>query len=125
MVRIVLGGQEYILRFDMEAMEAVEEEFDGLKNMFELLQSGKRQVKTVKKLFVIMANSYFSYKGIDKTVDESVFAHLPVGVINKISESVKVAMSEGMKAETMNGGPADDDVHDVFLEEIEREEKKE
>jgi hypothetical protein len=41
-------------------------------------------------------------------------------MIAAVSEAVQAAIAEGSKSETTEGNEADDDVHDIYLEEIER-----
>ena len=67
MASITINGKEYGLRFDMYAMEQVEEEFGSVKNIFDEMRIGK-QLKTTKMLFKILANSYLSYVGQEETV---------------------------------------------------------
>lgn len=120
MVTTKLNGVTYGLRFDLAAMEKIEEEFGSLNEVFERLKSGKQQVKLMKTLFLVMANSQRSYEGKPEDIGEDVLKHARLTVLGDI----KRALNEGMRTETMNGGEADDEVHDGYLAEIEAEEKK-
>jgi len=119
MVKTTINGKTYGLRFDLEALERIEEEYGSLKEMFTLLQSGKGQVKLMKRLFLIMANAQRGYEGKPEDIGEEALKHARLTVL----ADIRAALDEGMKTETMNGGEADDDVHDGYLEEIERDEK--
>lgn len=119
MVKTTINEKTYGLRFDLEALEKIEEEFGSLKEMFAQLQSGKGQVRLMKRLFLIMANAQRGYEGKPEDIGEDALKHARMSVL----ADIRAALDEGMKTETMNGGEADDDVHDAYLEEIERDEK--
>ena len=42
MASITVNGKEYGLRFDMYAMEQIEDEFGSVKKVFETLKDGKQ-----------------------------------------------------------------------------------
>lgn len=120
MAKVTIGDKEYGLRFDLYAMEQIEEEFGGVKTVFDTLKEGKHQIKTTRTLFRILANSYLSYNGREETVTGDEIKHAGMDMIRNISEAVQAAIAEGSKSETTGGNEADDEVHDMFLEEIER-----
>ena len=120
MASVNINGKEYGLRFDLYAMEQIEEEFGGVKTVFDTLKEGKHQIKTTRTLFRILANSYLSYNGREETVTGDEIKHAGMDMIRSISEAVQAAIAEGSKSETTGGNEADDEVHDMFLEEIER-----
>ena len=119
MASVTVKGKTYGLRFDLYAMEQIEEEFGSVKDVFTALQGGK-QIKTTRKLFRILANSYLSNKGEEENVTGDEIKHEGMEMIKTISEAVQAAITEGSKSETTDGNEADDEVHDMYLEEIER-----
>ena len=119
MASVNVKGKEYGLRFDLYAMEQIEEEFGSVKDVFTALQNGK-QIKTTRKLFKILANSYLSNQGEEESVTGDEIKHEGMDMIKTISEAVQAAITEGSKSETTDGNEADDEVHDMYLEEIER-----
>ena len=119
MTRVNVLGKDYVLRFDLYAMEQIEEEFGSVKDAFDALRNGK-QIKATRTLFKMLANSYLSYNGEDETVTGDEIKHAGLGEIRTISEAVRQAIEDGSKSETTGGGAADDDIHDIFLEEIEK-----
>ena len=123
MAEVKVNGRVYPLRFDLDAMEQIEEEFGGTKQMLEEIRGGAG-AKAVKKVFAILANCHRDYMGMPMDVNESALSHAPMRVIKEIGDAIRQAMEEGMKAETAIGGEADDEKHDVYLDEIDREEKK-
>ena len=120
MAETTINGKTYRLRFDLSALEQIEEEYGSLKDLFELMKDGKGQTKLMKRLFVIMANCQREYEGKPADITEDALKHARMSVLSDI----RAALDEGMKTETMNGGEADDEVHDGYLDEIEAEEKK-
>ena len=120
MASVKINGKEYGLRFDLYAMEQIEEEFGGVKTVFDTLREGKHQIKTTRTLFRILANSYLSYNDQEETVTGNEVKHCGMDAIKAISDAVQKAISEGSHSETTGGNEADDEVHDMFLEEIER-----
>lgn len=120
MASITINGKEYGLRFDLYAMEQIEEVYGGVKTAFDTLREGKHQIKTTRTLFKIMANSYLSFNGKEETVTGDEIKHADMDMIKDVSEAVQKAIAEGSKSEATGGNEADDEVHDIFLEEIER-----
>ena len=119
MAKITINGKEYGLRFDLYAMEQIEEEFGSVKNAFDALREGK-QLKTTRTLFRILANSWLSYHDQEESVTGNEIKHAGMDTVMELSEAVKEAIAEGSKSETTGGNEADDEVHDMYLEEIER-----
>jgi len=117
MIKLKIGENEYGLRMDMYAMEMIEEEFGGLKEMFEKVQGGGG--KTVRSIFRILANAQLAYEGKEETVTGDEIKHLRVAAMAGIGNAIRAAVEEGMKSETTDGEEADDEVFDVYLQEIE------
>ena len=119
MASVEIKGKVYGLRFDLYAMEQIEEEFGSVKNVFEALKNGK-QLRSTRILFRILANSYLSYEGESESVTGDEIKHADMDMIKVVSEAVQQAILDGSKSETTDGNEADDQVHDMYLEEIER-----
>ena len=112
---VELNGQIYKLRFDLQALEQIEEQFGGLREAFQALRGGG-MVKAVRKLFAILANSQKDYE--DKPMDvteDTVGRHTGMGKLVEISAAIQAAVEKGMESET-NGGEADDAEHDALAE---------
>jgi len=122
MAKVTVNGKEYGLRFDLYAMEQIEEEFGSVKDSFEALKGGK-QIRTTRKLFKILANSFLSYGGQEETVTGNEILHAGMEEVMEISDAIRNAIAEGSKSETTGGNEADDSVHDIYLEAIEKQEK--
>lgn len=119
MASVTIKGKEYGLRFDLYAMEQIEDELGSIKAAFEALQKGK-QIKTTRLLFKIMANSYMSNKGQEETVTGDEIKHIDIDEVKYISDMIRKTVAEASKSETTDGNEADDEVHDVYLEEVQR-----
>jgi len=112
---VELNGTTYRLRFDLQALEQIEEQFGGLKEAFQALRGGG-MVKAVRKLFAILANSQKDYE--DKPMDvteDTVGRHTGMGKLVEISAAIQAAVEKGMESET-NGGEADDTEQDALAE---------
>ncbi len=118
MVKLRIEGKEYGLRMDMYAMEKIEEDFGSLEELFDKLKTNS--TKAIRILFRALANSELSFEGKEETVTGDELKRLRVSAIAGIGRALKVAVEEGMKSETTGGAEADDEVFDVYLDEIER-----
>ena len=120
MASITIRGTKYELLFDMWALEQIEQEFGGIKNMYRNLrgEEGTENVaKTMAGVFKILGNSARDAAGLATNLTGDEVKHVSVG---RITEAIRSAIDEGMKSETTGGNEADDDVHDEYLEEIEK-----
>ena len=119
MTHVTINGKVYGLRFDLGALETVEQEFGDLKYVFEKLQEGEDRLGTIKRMFVIMANCQRGFDGEAEDVTVEALRHAPLSAIKQIGDATIEAVKASLRVETANGGEADDDVHDGYLEEIE------
>jgi len=119
MASVVFKGKVYPLRFDMYAMEQIEDEYGSMKKVFQELQDGS-QLKATRFLFKVLANSYRSFAGEPENVTGNEIRHAGIHEIREVSAAIRAAIEEGTRSETTGGGEADDEVHDAYLEEIER-----
>ena len=117
MVKLKIGENEYGLRMDMYAMEMIEDEFGGMKEMFEKIQTGGS--KSIRTIFRILANAALAYEGKEENVTGDELKRLRVAAVAGIGSAIRAAIEEGMKSETVDGEEADDEVFDVYLSEIE------
>lgn len=118
MVKLKVEDKEYGLRMDLYAMEKIEDEFGNLKALFELLKEGK--TKTVRALFRILANTELAYEGKEETVTGDELKHIRLSAVGPIGNALRAAIEDGMHSETTGGEEADDEVFDVYLDEMEK-----
>lgn len=114
-----IKGVNYNLRFDLGAIEDVEDEFGSMGVLFEDIKANK--YKSLKKLLRIMINCALDYAGSDQRITDADLRHVPVWVLSQVVPTLNASMH----AETIDGHEADDTVHDGYLDAIERDEKKE
>lgn len=120
MAQVIINGKTYGLRFDLSAMEAVEAEFGGMKEMYAAMKAQKDGMEAVKKIFVILANAHRGFCGEPEDVTEAALRHAPLRALGEIGDAIRAALEESMRVETVDGGEADDDEHDAYLEAIEK-----
>lgn len=119
MARVSINGKTYGLRFDLGALEEVEQQFGELKTVFESLkEGGGDRIDTIKRMFVIMANCQLEFEDKPANVTVSALKHAPLSALGELGKAITEAIKESMRVETVNG-EADDETHDGYLEEIE------
>lgn len=123
MASIKIGGEEYTLRMDIHAMEKIEEEFGDLKEAMQQFRGKNRKISMVKAMFRILANSGRWKDGKPEDVTGEEINGFNMGDLNRLAIALNETLEESMHAETVNGGEADDDVHDEYMEELEKHEK--
>ena len=115
-----INGKLYRLRFDLWALEQLEESFGGIRQAFEQMNGGK-MVKTVRRLFAILANCQRNLDGLPEDVTgEEITGHESMAKLSEIAGAIKAAIDEGMKSETADGGAASDKKRNPLDEEYER-----
>ncbi len=111
-----LNGQLYRLRFDLGALEEIEQEYGGIREAFKALQ-GSGMTAAVRKLFAVCANCQRDFDGMPADVTENTIGrHTSLAKIAEISAAIQAAVAKGMESET-NGGEADDEPQDALAEE--------
>lgn len=104
-----INGQMYRLRFDLWALEKIEEEFGGIRQAFDAMTAGKGMVAATRKLFAIMANCQRNLDGMPETVTgDEIGGHESMAKLKEIGNAIRAAVRAGMKSETKDGGEASD-----------------
>lgn len=111
-----IEGRVYELKFDLYALEQVQEEYDGLQDLFEQL-AGRKQVKALKAIFRIMANSARADRGDPENVTGNEILRLTIAEMKKLTQDIQTEIRKSMKKETADGNEADDEVHDLYQDE--------
>ena len=111
-----IEGRVYELKFDLYALEQVQEEYDGLQDLFEQL-AGRKQVKALKAIFRIMANSARADRGDPENVTGNEILRLTIAEMKKLTQDIQTEIRRSMKKETADGNEADDEVHDLYQDE--------
>lgn len=113
---VTIRGKRYPLRFDLWALEQIEEEFGGVSKMLTNLRGGEGTVMsaTIRTVFRIMANCARDYAGLAPNLTGDEVRHTAMG---PLTAAIYAAIDRGMKAETSGGGEADDEPYDAYAEE--------
>ena len=115
-----LNGKVYRLRFDLWALEQIEQEFGGMREAFGAMTGGSGMVGAVRKLFKILANCQRNMDGMPEDVTgQEITSHESMAKLLEISGAIRAAMNEGMKSETADGGEASDKRKNPLDEEYE------
>jgi len=109
---VKIGKREIDLRFDMLAMEEIEEKFGGLGDMLKALNTNGTSCKTLSELVVIFGNSALCAQ--DKEPDLThrwVASHMSLAQQKEVGEAIGKAITDGMNTEIededFNDGPKD------------------
>ena len=108
MAKITIDGRTFDLVMSIYAMGQIEEEFGDLKQALEKFRKGSRDIKIIRTMFRILANAgqHKAKQPMDVTGEE--INDLNLAGLEKLSLTMRAAMDEAMKAETVDGGLADD-----------------
>ena len=88
MTRVTIGSREYLLRFDMRALEGVEDAFEGIDGLFNAMQ-GKHRTRSIRTIFRILANSGEISQGREATITgEEVFG-LTMPEMTKLMDDIR------------------------------------
>ena len=120
-------GKEYVLRFDMSAMEAIREKFGGLQEGMQKLQTN--DIGVVKDVFVILAQAgaEFLAEQDGKTCIETITGeglltkHSSIGRIKAMAKAIQEAVKDGNRMQSKD--EEDDQIRDGYLAELEEQER--
>lgn len=131
MRRIRVNGKEYVLRYDMEVNDWLEEEYGNLREAVGKMNSSKDARVATKAIFLHMANSANEYLAeIGKAErqpeirdeDLKLFTkHSSPGWLKTVIGYVMGAIADGNVMKSNDDG--DNDITDGYLKEIEELEK--
>ena len=122
MAKITIKGREYDLRVNLWVTERMEEEYGDFSEAMKKFRK-QRKVSQVKKMFAILANAGQMHAGKPADVKPEDLDDCNLHDLDRIAQAMGQAMEEGMKAETVNGNEADDEVADGYAAELEAREK--
>lgn len=115
-----INGKTYRMRFDMSAYEEIETTFGGAEEALDVIRGGRGAISPLKKLFVILVNCQRDLDGMPPITENEIPKHTSMAKVREISDAITAAFAEGMRSETTGGYEADEEAHDVYLEEIEK-----
>lgn len=120
-------GKEYVLRFDMSAMEAIREKFGGLQEGMEKLSTN--DIGIVKDVFVILAQAGAEFLAeqegktcIEQITGEGLLTkHSSVGRVKAMAKAIQEAVKDGNRMQSKD--EEDNQIRDGYLAELEEQEK--
>ena len=120
-------GKEYVLRFDMSAMEAIRDKFGGLQAGMEKLATN--DIGIVKDVFVILAQAGAEFlaeqegkTSIEQITGEGLLTkHSSIGRIKAMAKAIQEAVKDGNRMQSKD--EEDDQIRDGYLVELEEQEK--
>ncbi len=124
MVNAKIKGQLVPLRFDLHAMELLDEKYGTDSQELISRFQKKARMKDLKVIFGAMANSARSFLGKEDDVDEKMINHLDVVEINELAAAIKDEMRRTMHVRGADGNEDGDRHQDVFGAEMAEEERK-
>ena len=120
-------GKEYILRFDMSAMEAMREKFGDIQESMKKMSM--KDVEVVRDMFVIMAQAGAEYLAEKEgrvckeqiTGEGLLTKHSSIGRLNAMMKAIREAVADGNRMQSKD--EEDDQIRDGYLAELEEQEK--
>lgn len=119
------NGREYILRFDMSAMEAISDKFGGLAEGMKNVNV--KNIDVVTDVFVILAQAGADYlaelegKTAEKVTGEGLLSkHSSIGRVMGIVAAVQEAVKDGNRMQSRD--EEDDRIRDGYLDELKEQE---
>lgn len=121
-------GKEYILRFDMSAMEAIRDKFGGVQEGMQKLQTN--DIGIILDIFVILAQAGEEFVAeqegktfIEKITGEGLLTkHSSIGRVKAMAKAIQEAVIDGNRMQSKD--EEDDQIRDGYLKELQEQEKE-
>ncbi len=97
MTKYIIGAKEYTFRFDLAAMEEIENEFGGIREMFQALSNSGKQIASLRKVFKIMANNGEDYEGRPGEVTGKEIMRLTAAEMGDLMDALKNEIAESAR----------------------------
>lgn len=103
MTKYSIGAKEYTFRFDLTAMEQIENELGGIREMFEGLSgNGGKQIATLRTVFRIMANNGEEYEGRPAEVTGNEIMRMTIAEMGELTTMLRDEIKESMEPKEHN-----------------------
>lgn len=119
MTRVTIYGKEYLLKFDLGALEQVEEAFDGLQGLMAAMR-GKYHVRSLKTIFRILANRGEISQGREATVTGDEILGLTMDEMEILTGKITAEISAGRKTTVGIAGDGGETVEEIGSEDDEK-----
>ena len=125
MVKITVGGSEYVLRFDMSVSEWMEENFGDIREALTGIRKPGKSREIMTDIFISMANAGADYLGtgvVYKKGDVKLFdKHTSMGRVAVIRRAIEEAIRDGSRMQ-ISDEDEDSSVRDDYLDEVKKAE---
>lgn len=123
MEKVTIKGQEYELVFNMYAVEQIQDKIGSLTDVMARIQDKENiDYKLVRQLFVILANTAREARDLPEDVTDKPLKRMHIQDFQRsmLWAKIVIEIANGWKSETTGGNEADNEKHDVWLEEDEK-----
>jgi len=121
--KVTIKGQEYELVFNMYAVEQIQDKIGSLTDVMARIQDKENiDYKLVRQLFVILANTAREARDLPEDVTDKPLKRMHIQDFQQsmLWAKIVIEIASGWKSETTGGNEADNEKHDVWLEEDEK-----
>jgi hypothetical protein len=121
--KVTIKGQEYELVFNMYAVEQIQDKIGSLTDVMARIQDKENiDYKLVRQLFVILANTAREARDLPEDVTDKPLKRMHIQDFQRsmLWAKIVIEIANGWKSETTGGNEADNEKHDVWLEEDEK-----
>ncbi len=122
MTNCKLRGIIYPLRFDLYTMELLEDSYGDAQATVTAFQK-KRRMKDIRAMFVAMANSARNLMGQKEDVSDEIVRHIDMAELGELANAIQEELRISTHVRAAGGNEDDEQHHDIFGEEMERQEK--
>ena len=123
MENVTINGQEYELVFNMYAVEQIQDKIGSPADVMARIQDKDNiDYKLVRQLFVILANTAREARDLPEDVTDKPLKRMHIQDFQRsmLWAKIVIEIANGWKSETTGGNEADNEKHDVWLEEDEK-----
>lgn len=119
-------GKDYVLRFDMSAMEAMRDKFGGYAEGLDKV--GLKDIEAIRDIFVILAQAGAEYTAEAEgricretvTGEGLLTKHSSIGRIKGMMIAIREAVKDGQRMQSRD--EEDEEIRDGYLEELRKQE---
>ena len=123
MEKVTIKGKEYELVFNLYALEQIRDKIGNPGDVMPRLQDADNMdYKLLRQLFVILANTAREARDLPEDVTDKPLKRMHIEDFQRsmLWAKIVIEVSNGWKSETTGGNEADNEKHDVWLEEDEK-----
>lgn len=123
MEKVTIKGKEYELVFNLYALEQIRDKIGTPGDVMARLQGADNMdYKLLRQMFVILANTAREARDLPEDVTDKPLKRMHIEDFQRsmLWQKIVIEVAQGWKSETTGGNEADNEKHDVWLEEDEK-----